>query len=1648
MRRLFAAALLLLFSCQSSGIAIAMPTVKAFAARPLMAELQFQLSQQVATLRSSRLGAFLTGRARQYEATNAPAPTFPHNVLELFTRADLLQHRPLLRAVFPAGAVRGKPVANLHRFQLPPRQSTSGIAPESKSAHASFARHSSLSTATVAATPPPNVTGINPFWEYQTGPIPGAGQWISNVATGNLIVQDVDVDVPERGVGLTFQRTYNSLSGHTYTNDDGSVQSNYGDGWTNTFDAHLAFYNNAQTLSVYDADGARYDYSCPSTTNGQCNWSPPPGLQGTSLSSSDSGCSYWWVKKDGTGYWFWSPTYAPSCNSSGYTSYNGRLIYIQGRNHNNYVQLCYYWDGSTSGTVCNAGNPSNALINHIVVSHSDGHAMTLQFADFTNTGGMQRRLLAEITRPDGQVLHYYYDYNTSANTVSSAVTLTDVCIPGNGSITDNSPNASMVCGDTAHIHHRYYANNGHLLYWADSPRWATSWGGQGNYVSFQYVPGAGYVSQVQDDGIMNFTPADGTGAALQSGPSTSSYAWHTSTFTWNSGETQLSDTDGHATNWFYDGSGRVTQTQEWTGAPNNSWLNTFASWDANNNLTETIDPRNNATDYGYDAKGNVIWIQEPQVTTYEGTGRPLARFFYDGNNNLVASCDPQYIWTSGAAACNTATSGVAYYTWTTNANEPYGYLTETYAPNGYHTIISYNQANEGGGDYGLPTQVAGAACISPQFDGTQRCPQLSITYDPLGNITSYNNGVGSYSFAYSNNGLNLLDTAIDPDNVATCIWYYQNGQVSARETPAERVATNASSQCNALANPDSTAQTFSYDADGDEIAETHHFNNAATTTNKWYDGSDRLVEVQLPHDPNDIFSSWLTRYIFDLSSSSTSSYHGNLMSVQRYIPNESVQTGTSVTAGYAWVNVKQWTYDTLDRVLQRSYFSPGASAMSSDTWTYDSRGAGLLGSFSNAAGDAVTYSYDNLGEVTRRDFSSSNSLFTGSLPSEELAYDADGRLHSYNNDETGMSFTTYDADGNIASYSEPNGAASWSRPSTLGTINPISLVKTYNFSYYADDLMSQLYETDGNYTQQYNYRTDGLLESQQSSATWTYSNTTYSANYGWNQSFTNAGRLNYKSDTITDPCPSTGCTRHTMSYCNSGCTQGPALNVGYDLYGRINNWAIPEGTYNGFQYDDEGETTQFNAGPQQWTLGYSTRGELLKQGPSLSNPSWQAQSADGFLYTQNQICWTNRYGMDYCQVPTLGFDPRNGGIVSSQRPGNAVLVTYSFNYDPAGRRSGRGYDGLNRLYYGGTYATYGQGPGTIPAAGYYGTNHTALGQPILHSNSGTVDDVKLGMNSDIIPGGSFNGLTVYDRDPWGFIAAARNTTGNSALTIPDMFSEGSALAQPVSATAGFTATNTPRGSLYPFRTDGWSDGNFAFRGVRTYDADTQQWSTPDVYQGSAGDPMSGMGYSYANNNPAMFADPSGFCGSAWMDYGAQGTGPVSTNWVPCEWIDGFNNCIGGCFGPSGSEYVPGVGMPIMVPWKKIIGNPNVFIQGCAGAGIGGCVLVDGCENAYGSGGLSGSKKDLINLLRSSKFPTLGASAASGYAFPFPGNNAQKIYNGPSFSSSTGAEGAIPGVGFSVNSSGFLLFVQIGGKLPTAGGSVATPIHKGSCGGNP
>ena len=102
---------------------------------------------------------------------------------------------------------------------------------------------------------------------------------------------------------------------------------------------------------------------------------------------------------------------------------------------------------------------------------------------------------------------------------------------------------------------------------------------------------------------------------LQSGYDANFDPWYTANFDYGSnsgchdgisaGMTAMCDTDGHGTQWTYNGNGNVTQITDFTGTAERQWIATAQGWDATNDLISTTDANGNTTLYAYDS--DLFW---------------------------------------------------------------------------------------------------------------------------------------------------------------------------------------------------------------------------------------------------------------------------------------------------------------------------------------------------------------------------------------------------------------------------------------------------------------------------------------------------------------------------------------------------------------------------------------------------------------------------------------------------------------------------------------------------------------------------------------------------------------------------------------------------------------------------------------------------------------------------------------------------------------------------------------------------------------------------------------------------------------------------------------------------------------------------------
>jgi hypothetical protein len=149
------------------------------------------------------------------------------------------------------------------------------------------------------------------------------------------------------------------------------------------------------------------------------------------------------------------------------------------------------------------------------------------------------------------------------------------------------------------------------------------------------------------------------------------------------------------------------------------------------------------------------------------------------------------------------------------------------------------------------------------------------------------------------------------------------------------------------------------------------------------------------------------------------------------------------------------------------------------------------------------------------------------------------------------------------------------------------------------------------------------------------------------------------------------------------------------------------------------------------------------------------------------------------------------------------------------------------------------------------------------------------------------GTTIYDRDQSGTAVDRHGGTNSGSgyawfaqLSLDNVHPYGTAHAKcmgtlgnfscngvvtnPPAATAGGSSCGTLCGTMLMSafldagREDGYYDGTVSIQGVRAFDPNMNQWTTPDAYSGDVHDPMSQHPYMWNSNNAVQYEDPSGY----------------------------------------------------------------------------------------------------------------------------------------------------------------------------------------------
>ncbi|HEX6293026.1 MAG TPA: RHS repeat-associated core domain-containing protein [Herpetosiphonaceae bacterium] len=900
----------------------------------------------------------------------------------------------------------------------------------------------------------------------------------------------------------------------------------------------------------------------------------------------------------------------------------------------------------------------------------------------------------------------------------------------------------------------------------------------------------------------------------------------------------------------YDAQGRLIRTSEGTGVVTRT--ETLA-YRPQGDLASLTDPLGNTTSFTYDAVGRLTSEVLP-------TGQTLS-YSYDASGNLVSSTDAQGVRTTYAYdAQNRRTSR-------TLDSEGRAVRT-TYT---YDTADNLTQMVEdaGSGRLNVTTRYAytpidaqgyAVSALTDSLGGVTRTTYTSFgepstITDPLNRTTTISytaqGWIGSVTTpgglrattSYTTDGLPARVT--DPRGSATVMTYDTAGRLATLTTGAAAIGTlpalnlkttytyDVNSRVTSVTDPRGTVTRYSYDAFDRPISSTDPL---GTVTSFGYDLKDQMTSVvQAANVPSEALA---VAYTYDAV--------GRLLT-QRVDP------------------------DGQNLLTQYRYTRPG----SSDTWNLqqviDPRGnttayrynpLGLRDQTTDALGSTWTVSYDNLGRATGQTDPLGQSITTSYDALDRIiAETEDGRTQqwSYHGDSTLASFTdfldritrySYDLDRRLTGVDYPT-----------GTADP-------SYAYDAASNVTRM--TDGLGTTEYTYDVaNRLISRARGGRTVGYAynpnNQITAINY-WGQ-----GEVRYGYDVagrLTSLTPWTA-SATTYTYRATGLLKtqtranGTTTSYGYDSASRLTSLRHARGTTTieqmTYVLDANGNRTQQTNGDGVTNYGYDALNRLVEASyPAIAGGPGASSVAYGYDAVGNRTTING--------VPTYSYDA-SGRITN---PG--------FSYDTNGNLLSDGttaytFDAANRLIQtvrGGTTTSYDyDGWGNLIRETVDGVamdllvDEAAPLPTVLGEVRADGTELRYAYGPDGVAAqqqrasGSAQPVAFPLLDGLGSVRRLTDSTGASVRTSSyDAF--GSIRHQIGSATTtlGFTGERT-----------GTADSLVYLR-ARHYAPELGRFLQRDTFAGFVDRPQSLNRYTYTENNPVTFTDPTGH----WCDCGRGGGG--------------------------------------------------------------------------------------------------------------------------------------------------------------------------------
>ncbi len=593
---------------------------------------------------------------------------------------------------------------------------------------------------------------------------------------------------------------------------------------------------------------------------------------------------------------------------------------------------------------------------------------------FGHDGSLDR---TSVTGPDGTVVTMTYDAN--GNLLTAAVP----ALAATKTFTYNASNDVTSVTDARGVVTAYtYDGSGNLAAVSQAGEQVASYtynavgqpltftDARGNTTTYAYDDAGNLVSETDPLGnTTTYTYDQANRLASQTTPlgSTTTYSYdavgNLTKVVEPRGNVQGQDPDDYATRYSYDQAGRLLAETDPLGH-----VTTYA-YDAVGNRTGVTDANGHETSYAYDARGRLTSVTAPDGAS--------TAYSYDGNGNLLARTDPNGHQTSYAYdAANRMTEMTLPLgrVWT-YAYDPDGNLVQTVDANGTSTPAP---------DDGTTTYSYDRAGRLTGIDYSDSTPDVSFSYDPVGNRTSMTDGQGRQTYAYD--AVNRL-AEVSRGGESFAYAYDLAGNLTRRTYPDGTVVDYAYDDDSRLQSVASAGQVTSYAYDpAGNLAQTILPAANGYLEERSYDRAGRLIRVRAVKGEDT-----LADFAYTLDAV------GNPAQVAR-------RGLVSETQTYA--------YDARDRLTEVCFQAscPGGQDPFI-RWTYDPVGNRLTEQRPSATTNCTYDAADELTQAGSTSYAYDENGNQTQAGARTFAYDQANRLLSATDGSTVITYA-YDGDGN------------------------------------------------------------------------------------------------------------------------------------------------------------------------------------------------------------------------------------------------------------------------------------------------------------------------------------------------------------------------------------------------------------------------------------------------------------------------------------------------------------------------------------------------------------------------------------------------------------------------------------------------------------